>query len=182
MKNSPALFSSPSQIKFDSFRKYIASVRNQSPRKEQAMSALSQLKVTAFVKPAAASPIQQRRSKLIRRLQEQVRLAEAAEIGTTYIATRTRSVVDADTGIRRPVAVPKRVKAWWSTTESGKLTLTVRYGSRLLEFTKGKAAVEVAGQQQLVPTLKLICDAVAAGELDAQLDLAAARLKAGFKR
>jgi hypothetical protein len=28
----------------------------------------------------------------------------------------------------------------------------------------------------------VICDAVAAGELDAQLELAAARLKAGFKR
>jgi hypothetical protein len=78
--------------------------------------------------------------------------------------------------------MPKRVKAWWSATDSGKLTLTVRYGSRLLEFAKGKAAVEVAAQQQLVPTLMVICDAVAAGELDAQLELAAARLKAGFKR
>lgn len=146
------------------------------------MSALSQLKVTAFVKPTAATPIQQRRSKLIRRLQEQIRLAEAAESGANYIATRTRTVRDAETGARRSVAMPKRVKAWWSATDSGKLTLTVRYGSRLLEFAKGKAAVEVAAQHQLVPTLKVICDGVAAGELDAQLELAAARLKAGFKR
>lgn len=146
------------------------------------MSALSQLKVTAFVKPAAASPVQQRRSKLIRRLQEQIRLAEAAESGANYIATRSRTVRDAETGVRRSVAMPKRVKAWWNATDPGKLTLTVRYGSRLLEFAKGKAAVEVAAQQQLVPTLKVICDAVAAGELDAQLELAAARLKAGFKR
>jgi hypothetical protein len=33
---------------------------------------------------------------------------------------------------------------WWSATDSGKLALTVRYGSRLLEFSKGKAAVEIA--------------------------------------
>ena len=146
------------------------------------MSALAQLKLTQYTKPTAANPAQQRRAKLIRRLREQMQLAAAVESGSAHTATRMRTVVDAETGIKRSVAVPKRVKAWWSATDSGKLTLTVRYGSRLLEFAKGKAAVEVAAQQQLVPTLKVICDAVAAGELDAQLELAAARLKAGFKR
>ncbi len=146
------------------------------------MSVLSQLKVTAFVKPAAATPLQQRRSKLIRRLQEQIRLAEALETGATYTATRTRTVVDAATGARRSVSAPKRIRAWWGTTETGKLALTVRYGSRLIEFSKGKAAVEVASSNQLAPTLRVICDAVAAGELDTQIEAAAARLKAGFKR
>jgi hypothetical protein len=93
-----------------------------------------------------------------------------------------RSVVDSESGVRKSVTVPKRLKAWWSPTDSGKLALTVRYGSRLLEFSKGKGAVEVASLQQLVPTLQVLCDAVAAGELDAQIEAASARLKAGFKR
>ena len=146
------------------------------------MSALAQLKITPYTKPAAASPVVQRRSKLIRRLREQIQLAQATETGSAHSVTRVRSVVDAESGVRKSVTVPKRLKAWWSTTDSGKLALTVRYGSRLLEFSKGKAAVEVASLQQLVPTLQVLCDAVAAGELDAQIEAASARLKAGFKR
>jgi hypothetical protein len=146
------------------------------------MSALAQLKLTTFTKPTAASPLQQRRNKLIRRLHEQISLAEAVAAGTSYSATRTRSVVDSDTGLRRSVSVPKRVKSWWTTSDSGKLALTVRYGSRLLEFSKGKAAIEVPSHQQLVSTLRLLCDAVAAGELDPQIEAASAKLKAGFKR
>jgi hypothetical protein len=146
------------------------------------VSALAQLKVTPFSKPTAASPVLQRRSKLLRRLREQMQLAQTSESGSAHNITRVRSVVDTETGIRKSVAVPKRLKAWWSQTDSGKLALTVRYGSRLLEFSKGKAAVEVASQQQLIPTLQILCDAVAAGELDAQIEAAAARLRAGFKR
>ncbi len=146
------------------------------------MSALAQLKLTQYTKPTAANPAQQRRTKLIRRLREQMQLAAAVESGSAHTATRMRAVVDAETGIKRSVAVPKRVKAWWTTSETGRLILTVRYGSKLLEFSKGKAAVEVASMQQLVPTLQVICDAVSAGELDAQLDTASTKLKAGFKR
>jgi hypothetical protein len=146
------------------------------------MNALNQLKLTTFTKPTAASPLLQRRNKLIRRLHEQINLAEAVAAGTIFNATRTRSVVDGETGLRRSVSVPKRVKSWWTASESGKLTLTVRYGSRLLEFSKGKAAIEVPSPQQLVPTLRLLCDAVAAGELDPQIEAASAKLKAGFKR
>jgi hypothetical protein len=146
------------------------------------MSALAQLKVTAFSKPAAANPVLQRRSKLIRRLREQMQLAQASESGSAHTITRVRSIVDTATGLRKPVTVPKRVRMWWSATESGKLALTVRYGSRLLEFSKGKAAVEIASPHQLIPTLQILCDAVAAGELDAQIESASARLKAGFKR
>jgi hypothetical protein len=145
-------------------------------------STLAQLKLTQFTKPTAVSPVQQRRSKLQRRLREQMQLASAEAQGAAHTISRSRTVVDKETGERRSVVVPKRVKAWWSATESGKLALTVRYGSRLLEFAKGKAAIEVASVQQLVPTLQLLCDAVGAGELDAQIEAASTKLRAGFKK
>jgi hypothetical protein len=64
----------------------------------------------------------------------------------------------------------------------GKITLSVRYGSKLLEFAKGKSGIEVGSVQQLVPTLQVLCDAVSAGELDKEIESAASKLKAGFKR
>ena len=86
-------------------------------------------------------------------------------------------------GVRSTVTAPKRVKQWWSKDAAGKVLLTVRYGSRLLELgSKGKNAVEVADIKQLASTLKIILDAVLAGELDAEIAAASAGLKAGFKR
>jgi hypothetical protein len=109
-------------------------------------------------------------------------LAEAERNGNVYAATRRRVVTDAE-GVRSTVTAPKRVKQWWNKDAAGKLILTVRYGNKLLELGgKGENAVEVADIKQLVPTLKIICDAVLAGELDAEIAAASAGLKAGFKR
>ena len=145
-------------------------------------SALGTLKLAVFTKPAAVTAAEFRRNKLLVRLREQIALAEAERNGTVYAATRKRVVTDA-AGVRSTVTAPKRVKHWWHKDAAGKVLLTVRYGSRLLELGgKGKNAVEIADIKQLVPTLKIICDAVLAGELDAEIEAASAGLKAGFKR
>ncbi len=64
----------------------------------------------------------------------------------------------------------------------GRLCLNVRYGAKMLELAKGKTAVEIATQQDLVPTLELIKAAVEAGELDQQMDAASGSLRKGFQR
>jgi hypothetical protein len=56
----------------------------------------------------------------------------------------------------------------------------VRYGTKVLELAKGKYAVEVAAEKDLVATLDVIKAVVLAGELDAAIDAAANKLKAGF--
>jgi hypothetical protein len=58
----------------------------------------------------------------------------------------------------------------------------VRYGAKVLELGKGKWAVELAGAEELVPTLQIIRTAVESGELDAAIEAAAGKLRAGFKR
>jgi hypothetical protein len=107
-------------------------------------------------------------------------LAKAQAAGTTFAPVKFRSVVEHDTGIRRQVEMPKRVKPWWFTTESGKLALSVRYGTKVLELAKGKVAVEVGTEKDLVPTLELIKTAVLNGELDTQIDASANKLRDGF--
>jgi hypothetical protein len=73
-----------------------------------------------------------------------------------------------------------RVKPWWFVTDAGKLAISVRYGSRVLELAPKKYAVEVASERELVKTLDAIKTAVAMGELDAQIELASGLLKKGF--
>jgi len=51
-----------------------------------------------------------------------------------------------------------------------------------LELAKNKYAVEVAAETDLIKTLDVIKTAVLAGKLDAQIDAAASKLRAGFER
>ncbi len=144
------------------------------------MATLSTLKLSAAAKPADIPAVQVRRNKLVKRLWEQCELARAHQAGTTFAPIKFRSVVENDTGIRRQVETPKRVKPWWFVTDAGKLALSVRYGTRVLELAKGKVSVEVGTEKDLVPTLELIKTAVLNGELDTQIDAAANKLRDGF--
>lgn len=146
------------------------------------MATLATLKLSTAVKPTHMPAVQVRRNKLAKRLWEQAELAKAQQAGTQFTATKFRTVVENDTGLRRQVEVNKRVKQWWFTTDSGKLALSVRYGARLLELAKGKYAVELASEKELVPTLELIKAAVLAGELDVAIDAASNKLRDGFQR
>jgi len=144
------------------------------------MANLTSLKLSTAVKPIHMPAVQLRRNKLAKRLWEQAELAKAQQSGTQFSTTRHRSIVDAETGLRRQVEVSKRMKQWWFTTESGKLALNVRYGSRLLELAKGKYSVELASEKELVPTLEIIKAAVLTGELDTAIDAAAQALREQF--
>jgi hypothetical protein len=146
------------------------------------MATLATLKLTSAVKPTNVPAIQVRRNKLARRLWEQMELAKAQLAGEQFSVTKFRSVTSADTGLRTQVEVQKRIKQWWFTTENGKLALSVRYGARLLELAKGKFSVEIASDKELVPTLELIKAAVLNGELDAAIDAASTKLRAGFSK
>ena len=144
------------------------------------MTALTGLKLTAAQKPTQMPPVQQRRNKMAKRLWEQAELARAQQAGSTFAPTKFRSVKDAATGERKQVETNKRVKAWWFVAENGKLVLSVRYGTKVLELAKGKHAVEVGAEKDLVGVLDVIKAAVLAGELDTAIENAANKLRDGF--
>ena len=149
-------------------------------RKGNAMTTMSTLKLTAAQKPTQMSPVQQRRNKLAKRLWEQMELAKAQQTGTQYTATKFRTITDNETGLRKQVETSKRVKAWWFVADNGKLSLSVRYGTKVLELAKGKHAVEVGAEKDLVGVLDVIKTAVLAGELDTAIENAANKLRDGF--
>jgi hypothetical protein len=146
------------------------------------MATFATLKLSTALKPTHMPAVQMRRNKLAKRLWEQAELAKAQQSGTQFTTTKFRSIDDPTTGLRKQVEVAKRVKQWWFTADNGKLALSVRYGARLLELAKGKYAVEVASEKELVPTLEIIKAAVLAGELDKAIDAASNKLRAGFQR
>ena len=143
------------------------------------MSTLSALKLTAAKRSTGISPQVNRRMKLLKKIDDQIGLAKALATGGTYTTSRFRTVKD-DEGGSRSVEIQKKVRPWWFPTEAGKIALSIRYGARVVEISKGKSAIEVASGDDLINALVLVKKAVEAGELDAQIESASVKLREGF--
>ena len=146
------------------------------------MSTLSTLKLVAVKKPLHTPVIELRRRKPSTKLWEQIQLAKSQIDGTPFVVMKFRSLVDRETGLRKQVELPKRIKPWWFVSDSGKVCFSVRYGSWTIELAKGKPSVEVASAEDLVRVIETVKQAVEAGELDAQIETASVSLRSGFKR
>ena len=146
------------------------------------MSALNSLKLVAAVRINVMSPVQFRRNKLSAKLADQIALAKAMSEGATYVAKRIRNVKDRITGEVTSVEQTRKVRPWWFRAESNKLCVQLRYGTKVLDFAKGKNAIEVANEAELVSVLETLKKAVESGELDAQMATASEAVKVRFKR
>jgi hypothetical protein len=92
-------------------------------------------------------------------------------------------MVDEETGQRKTVEIPKRVKPLWYVTDTGKLCISLKYGAKVVEFAKGKTAVELAADgSDLIATLETLKTAVEQGELDAQLEAVAGAVRKSLKK
>ena len=145
------------------------------------MSTLNNLKLTAETKPQHIAPVQQRRNKLSHRLWEQIQLAKSQVDGTEFVLKKYRSFKDQETGLRKQIEVPKRIRPWWFVAANGKVCISIKYGTSVLELAKGKPSVEVDSPQDLIKALETIKQAVEAGELDGQIEIASTNLRAGFQ-
>jgi hypothetical protein len=146
------------------------------------MSALESLKLTTAKKPTHIPAVVFRRNKLSSKLWEQIQLAKSQIEGTPFVVTKFKSIKDKETGLRKQVEMPKRIREWWFRNDAGKVCVSVRYGTKVIELAKGKHSVEVDSAQNLVKALELVKQAVEAGELDAQIESASGALKLGFKK
>ena len=75
-------------------------------------------------------------------------------------------VVKDNEGDEKEISVEKRVLRWWQIGMNGKIKLTIRYGSRPLQFAKGLDAIEVADTNEMVGVLEKFREATERGELD----------------
>jgi uncharacterized protein YydD (DUF2326 family) len=144
------------------------------------MSALSGLKLSSAAKPQQVSGVQVRRNKMAKRIWEQMELAKAQQAGTVFAPVRYKTVRDTETGLSKQVETHKRVKQWWFVAENGKLALTLRYGTKVIELARGKTAVELSSDKDLLAVLEVLKTAVLGGELDSQIESAADKLRDGF--
>ena len=133
------------------------------------MQLLKSLKLVHYEHPTHRNPRLHSCHKLLAKLAEQIQLTRNSD----YQPTKTQYVSDAD-GNLTAVQRSKRIRRWWTVKADGTVQLTIRYGSKLLELAKGKNAVEIASESELIPTLEQIRTAVELGELDELIEAQAA--------
>lgn len=131
------------------------------------MSIVTNLKLITTAKRTAISPVMQRRTKLLAKVQEQLELCEAQRNQQTYAPKRIKTITNKETGERMTVETVKRVKEWFWIAENGKINLAVKYGAKTLPLNKkGANAIELTNGTELIGTLHKLKDAVVAGEFD----------------
>jgi len=101
------------------------------------MSTLDRLKLSTAKKPAHIPTVVFRRNKLSSKLWEQIQLAKSQIDGTTFAVKKFRTVKDKETGLRKSVEVNKRLREWWFKNEQGKVCVSVKYGTKVIELAKG---------------------------------------------
>jgi len=143
------------------------------------MSFIAKLKLVTSKRDRNISPVILRRQKLATKIEEQLQLAQAKKNGTLFAPKRLKTVTN-EAGERVVIETTKRVKEWFWTTPSKKINLSVRYGSKTLELAKGKNAIELSTQDELIETLTLLQQGVISGELDDAINNASEKLRAGF--
>ena len=146
------------------------------------MSRLEALKLSSAKKPAHISQVVFRRNKLSNKLWEQIQLAKSQIDGTPFVVKKFRTVKDSETGLRKSVEVPKRLREWWFKSEAGKMCVSIRYGTQLIELAKGKHSIEVDSAPALIKALEVVKLAVEAGELDTQIASASANVRKVFDK
>ena len=109
-------------------------------------------------------PVMKRREKMLSQLEQQRNLAQ----DPSYTIVQQRWVKD-ENGVKQPVERHKQIKRWWLRKGMGDCLLIIRYGSRVLELQKGKAAIDTGGEANLVAVIEEIMRMTKEGELDGLL-------------
>src|SRR5258708_8324572 len=123
-----------------------------------------------------ANPVMDRRTMVIKRLEEQ----KALLADPTFTRT-VHNWVKKD-GVKSQVEKKQRVLPWWTSQANGSLVFFVRFGWKPLEFDKGKSAIAVPSLDKLPAVIDTLISAVRNGELDEQLAQAAAAVKKALAR
>lgn len=129
---------------------------------------LQVLSFTAKPKIESISPIEIKRKKLITRLNEQRAMAQCLLENTEFKAYKDVFIVDDETGEKRKVKRPKRIRPWFYQSVNN-YYFEIKYGTKSLEIQKNKPAIEVGNKEELLTVIDTIIDAVQQGFLDAEL-------------
>lgn len=127
------------------------------------MSALAKFTVKSVTRTNKQDPLQQRRQKLLFGIEEQLKVAAAAQSGESYEVKR-KVWAKNDDGEKVLVERVRKVRAWFFEQDGG-WYVQCRYGNRALALGKGNA-VFVKELADVEGALQALYAAAAAGELD----------------
>lgn len=124
------------------------------------------LKSLTFVPQPKVSndPVVIKRERIVSRLEDQKKLLA----DPTYVRTVKRWE-HKDGGEKVLVEKPIRTAKWWQPDSNGGYVMTLKVGSKRVEFEKGKAAIAIGTLDKLPSVINSLIKAVRAGELDEQL-------------
>lgn len=144
------------------------------------MTILTKFNLVVSKRVTNTNPIFAKRNKLLAKLDEQIELATAKKEGRAYLPTKLKTYINNETGEKKLIETTKRVKEWYWLNADGKIILTVKYGSKTLELNKGKNAIELENESEVINTYKLLKEAVTNGELDDAIKLISKVTKDNF--
>lgn len=144
------------------------------------MAIIASLKVTNADRTRQMPVIVQRRNKLINALHDQLELARAEAEGREYLKSRRRHVKNAVMGEHAEAVVSRRPRTRFWAAADGKVYISLRYRSRVIEIAKGKSTIEVGEKKQLVLVIEALKKAVMGGELDVYIDAAGTEVSKRF--
>lgn len=130
------------------------------------MPILKSLSFTALPKNGN-DPVHVRRTKFITKLEEQkLLLSDPNHVRTVQRWTKVN-------GERQATTKQQAVRPWWKTDANGQVVMSIKFGSRPVEFEKGKAGIVVGSKEKLPAVIDALIGAVRAGELDDHFSQAA---------
>ena len=133
------------------------------------MSHLSKLKIVAQAQKRLQSKTEQRRAKLLEKLDDQLAMVQALIAGELFIRHRRIWQKD-DQGERVLIERPKRTRAWYWMSGAGGCYFSAWYGSKIIELKPGMTAIQVNKREDLPDAIRSVMDAVRQGELDIQIE------------
>ena len=125
------------------------------------MTVIDMLNFVAYNPLQNNNPIPVRRRKLIAKVDEQIQLAANKDY-----TPKQHKWVTYENGNQHKVEVAKRIRRCWTASVDGKINLVVRYGSKPLEFAKGKNAIELSTEAEVANVLAKVREAAVHGDLD----------------
>ena len=112
-----------------------------------------------------SDPVLIKRERMVSRLEDQKKL-----LADPTFVRRVKRWERREDGERVLIEKPLRTSKWWQPDQNGAYLLTVKVGSKRIEFEKGKAAIVVPSLDKLPTVIDTLIKAVRAGELDEQIN------------
>ena len=144
------------------------------------MTHIASLKLVAASRMNRLTDTERRRLKLLDKLDDQIRCAEASLKNEIYTKQR-RVWRKNDEGHDEQVTITRAIRPWWLSDMKGQVFFALKYGSHPIELAKCKTAIQVPSLDDLVKAFGTVRQAVLAGELDPQLYQASLKTASRFQ-